>query len=96
MPTVYFKEGERYKQQFAEYHDEACTIIPEFGTHFERFLEPVDSQGDLPQPNEIHRFYFDSREGMQAMVSDERMQKLFPKIDESLDNLIFMIGEAIQ
>ncbi len=96
VALVYIKEEEKYLTQFAEYHDEACTIIPEFGTHFERFLVPFESKGDLEQPTEIHRFYFESQEGMQNMVTDERMQKLFPKRDESLDNLIFILGEAIQ
>ena len=32
---------------------------------------------------------------MKKMGMDERMQKLFPKRDASLDNLIFIIGEAI-
>ncbi len=96
VALVYFKEGQKYEDQFAEYHDEACAIIPEFGTHFERFLVPQETKGELAQPSEIHRFYFESQEGMQKMVTDERMQKLFPKRDESLSNLIFILGEAIQ
>ena len=97
VALIYFKEGKKYADQFAEYHQEACEIIPEFGTHFERFLIPVASANDMvEQPNEIHRFYFDNQEGMQEMVSDSRMQALFPKRDASLNNLIFFIGEAIQ
>ena len=96
VALVYIREGQNYQDQFAEYHDQACAIIPEFGTHFERFLVPVESKGTLPQPSEIHRFYFESQEGMQNMVSDHRMQQLFPKRDASLSNLIFIIGEAIQ
>lgn len=96
IALVYFKEGKQYEEQFAAYHDEACAIIPEFGTHFERFLVPFESKGELAQPNEIHRFYFESQEGMQKMMTDERMQKLFPKRDESLSNLVFILGEAIQ
>lgn len=96
VALVYFKEGKKYEDQFAKYHDEACAIIPEFGTHFERFLVPFDTKGELTQPSEIHRFYFDSQEGMQQMMTDERMLKLFPKRDESLSNLIFILGEAIQ
>ncbi|AUP79877.1 hypothetical protein C1H87_14650 [Flavivirga eckloniae] len=96
IALIYFKQGEKYETQFAQYHDEACAIIPEFGTHFERFLLPIESKGELEKPNEIHRFYFDSQEGMKQMVSDERMQKLFPKRDGSLSNLIFILGEAIQ
>ena len=96
VALVYFKVGKKYEDQFAEYHDEACAIIPEFGTHFERFLVPFESKGELAQPSEIHRFYFESQEGMQNMMSDVRMQKLFPKRDESLSNLIFILGEAIQ
>lgn len=96
VALVYFKEGKEFEGQFAEYHDEACAIIPEFGTHFERFLVPFESKGELVQPSEIHRFYFESQEGMQNMMSDVRMQKLFPKRDASLSNLIFILGEAIQ
>ncbi|MEK6153929.1 hypothetical protein WIW50_11740 [Flavobacteriaceae bacterium 3-367] len=96
VALVYFKAGKKYEDQFAEYHDEACAIIPEFGTHFERFLFPIETKGELAQPSEIHRFYFDSKEGMQQMVTDERMLKLFPKRDESLSKLIFILGEAIQ
>ncbi len=96
IALVYFKDGDEYEQQFGQYHDEACAIIPEFGTHFERFLVPLDTKGELAQPSEIHRFYFDSQEGMQQMVTDERMLKLFPKRDASLDNLIFILGEAMQ
>lgn len=97
VALVYFKEGKKYADQFAEYHKEACEIIPEFGTHFERFLIPFASANDMvEQPNEIHRFYFDNQEGMQAMIADSRMKALFPKRDESLKNLVFIIGEAIQ
>jgi len=96
VALVYFKEGQQYEDQFAEYHDEACAIIPEFGNHFERFLIPLETKGELAQPSEIHRFYFESQEGMQQMVTDQRMQKLFPKRDESLSNLVFILGEAIQ
>lgn len=96
IALVYFKEGQAYEEQFAAYHDEACAIIPEFGTHFERFLVPFDSKGDFAQPNEVHRFYFESPEGMQQMGSDPRMQKLFPKRDAALSNLVFILGEAIQ
>ena len=96
VALVYFKTGKKYEDQFSEYHDKACALIPEFGTHFERFLVPLDTKGDLSQPSEIHRFYFDSQEGMQQMVSDERMVKLFPQRDESLSNLIFILGKAIQ
>jgi hypothetical protein len=97
IALIYFKEGEKYSNQFAEYHKEACEIIPEFGTHFERFLIPFASANDmLEQPNEIHRFYFESAEGMQQMATDSRMQALFPKRDNSLKNLIFIIGEALQ
>ncbi|WP_298423590.1 hypothetical protein [uncultured Kordia sp.] len=96
VALVYFKEGEKYEKQFAEYHDDACKIIPEFGAHFERFIAPFQAKGTLAQPNEIHRFYFDSPEGMKQMGIDKRMQALFPKRDESLRNLIFILGEAIQ
>ena len=93
---IYYKEGEENAKQFAEYHYEACKILPEFGVHFERFLEPFAVQGDLKQPNEIHRFYFDAQDGMTQMVTDERMQKLFPKRDNALSNLIFILGDALQ
>lgn len=96
VALVYFKEGAQYEQQFAEYHDDACEIIPEFGAHFERFLVPMNAKGDLAMPDEIHRFYFDSPEGMQQMGSDPRMQELFPKRDAALSNLIFFVGEALQ
>ena len=97
IALVYFKEGKKYEDQFAEYHQEACAIIPEFGTHFERFLIPTAAVNNmLEQPDEIHRFYFDSQEGMKNMASDSRMQALFPKRDASLKNLVFIIGEAIQ
>lgn len=95
VALVYFKDGEQYEKQFGEYHDEVCEIIPEFGAHFERFLVPVAANGELEKPDEIHRFYFDTPEGMQQMVSDERMLKLFPKRDASLSNLIFILGEAL-
>ncbi len=97
VALVYIKDGKENADQFAAYHQEACKIIPEFGTHFERFLIPYASANDVVKPpSEIHRFYFDSQEGMQNMVADTRMQALFPKRDASLENLIFIIGEAIQ
>ncbi|MDC6365698.1 MULTISPECIES: hypothetical protein [Flavobacteriaceae] len=97
VALIYYKEGKQYQEQFTEYHNAACEIIPEFGTHFERFLIPFGAANDLvEQPSEIHRFYFDSPEGMQNMVSDPRMQALFPKRDASLKNLVFIIGEALQ
>lgn len=97
VALIYYKEGNQYQEQFAEYHNAACEIIPEFGTHFERFLIPFASANELQeQPDEIHRFYFDSQEGMQNMVQDPRMQALFPKRDGSLKNLVFIVGEAIQ
>lgn len=97
VALVYLKEGDVFAEQFADYHQQACEIIPEFGTHFERFLIPFAAANGLQeQPDEIHRFYFDSQEGMQNMVSDPRMQALFPKRDASLKNLVFIIGEAIQ
>lgn len=94
VALVYIKEGKKYQDQFDNYHDKACEIIPEFGAHFERFIAPFDSKGTVEKPTEIHRFYFDSPEGMQHMGTDERMQKLFPQRDESLSNLIFFIGAA--
>lgn len=97
IALVYFKEGQKYADQFAAYHEAACEIIPEFGTHFERFLIPFSAANDVQeQPDEIHRFYFDSQEGMQQMVKDQRMQALFPQRDASLKNLVFILGEAIQ
>ncbi len=96
IALIYYKEGKKYQEQFADYHKEACEIIPEFGTHFERFIIPFASANDrLEQPDEIHRFYFDSQKGMQNMVTDSRMKALFPKRDASLKKLIFIIGEAI-
>lgn len=94
VALIYFNEGKKYEKQFEEYHDEVCEIMPEFGTHFERFIAPFQSKGTIEQPNEIHRFYFDSMEGLQQMGSDERMKALFPKRDASLKNLYFFIGEA--
>ncbi|GAA3612567.1 hypothetical protein Q4Q39_04230 [Flavivirga amylovorans] len=94
VALIYFNDGEKYEKQFEAYHDEVCTIMPEFGTHFERFIAPFQSKGSIKQPNEIHRFYFDSMEGLQQMGTDERMQALFPKRDASLKNLYFFIGEA--
>ncbi len=95
VALIYFKEGEQYVEQFGEYHDKACEIIPEFGAHFERFVAPFAHKGSLGQPSEIHRFYFDSPDGMQKMGADERMQQLFPLRDASLEQLVFIIGEAI-
>ncbi len=94
VALIYFNEGEEYEKQFEDYHDEVCAIMPEFGTHFERFTAPFQSKGSLEQPDKIHRFYFDSMEGLQQMGTDERMQALFPKRDASLKNLYFFIGEA--
>ena len=94
VALVYFNNGEKYVKQFEEYHDEVCAIMPEFGTHFERFIAPFQSKGNLEKPDEIHRFYFDSMEGLQKMGTDERMKSLFPKRDASLKNLYFFIGEA--
>jgi len=90
-----YNEGEKYENMFEDYHNQVCEIMPEFGTHFERFLIPTGIKGDFKQPDEIHRFYFDSMEGLQQMGSDPRMQKLFPLRDESLSDLNFIIGEAI-
>ncbi|WP_298511359.1 hypothetical protein [uncultured Kordia sp.] len=94
IALIYFNEGEKYKKLFEEYHDKACAIMPEFGTHFERFIAPFQSKGSIQQPDEIHRFYFDDMEGLQQMGTDARMQALFPKRDASLKNLYFFIGEA--
>jgi len=97
IALVYINENEQSRKDFAEYHQEACAIMPEFGTHFERFLIPVNKANDLiEQPSEIHRFYFDSPEGLMKMGSDQRMQALFPKRNASMSNLIFIVGEAIQ
>ncbi|MGH1336573.1 MAG: hypothetical protein ACRBFS_10625 [Aureispira sp.] len=95
VALVYFKEGAQSEKEFEEYHQEACKIMPEFGTHFERFIAPFQSKGKVEKPNEIHRFYFDSMDGLQQMGTDERMQALFPKREASLDKLYFFIGEAI-
>lgn len=94
VALIYFNEGDQYRKQFEDYHDSACSIMPEFGAHFERFIAPFQSKGSVDQPDEIHRFYFDSMEGLQQMGTDERMQALFPKRDASLKNLYFFIGEA--
>lgn len=97
VALVYIKGGKENAKQFADYHDAACEIIPEFGAHFERFLIPFGKANDMiEQPSEIHRFYFDESTGMKRMGQDTRMQKLFPKRDESLKNLIFIVGSAIQ
>lgn len=94
VALIYFDEREEAMKEFEEYHDEVCEIMPEFGTHFERFIAPFQSKGTVEQPDEIHRFYFDSMEGLQQMGTDERMKALFPKRDASLKNLYFFIGEA--
>lgn len=94
VALIYFNEGEQYEKQFADYHDDVCAIMPEFGTHFERFIAPFQSKGTVEKPDEIHRFYFDSMEGLQQMGTDERMKALFPKRDASLKKLYFFIGEA--
>jgi len=97
LALVYINDNEKSKHDFAEYHKEACAIMPEFGTHFERFLIPFEKANNLiEQPSEIHLFYFDSEEGLMKMGSDERMAALFPKRNASMSNLIFIIGEAIQ
>jgi uncharacterized protein (DUF1330 family) len=90
-----YNKGKKYEKLFENYHNQVCEIMPEFGTHFERFLIPTGIKGDFKQPDEIHRFYFDSMEGLQQMGSDPRMLKLFPLRDESLSNLNFIIGEAL-
>lgn len=96
IALVYYKEGKQFAQQFTEYHQEACEIIPEFGAHFEHFLIPFASANEAQeQPDEIHLFYFDSAEGMQQMAHDPRMQKIYPKRDGSLKDLTFILGKAI-
>lgn len=94
VALIYFDDRQEAIKEFEEYHDEVCEIMPEFGTHFERFIAPFQSKGTVEQPDEIHRFYFDSMEGLQQMGTDERMKALFPKRDASLKNLYFFIGEA--
>lgn len=97
VALIWYNEGEEHAKAFTEYHEEVCEIMPDFGAHFERFLIPFASANDaLEMPNEIHRFYFDSAEGLHQMVSDSRVQKLLTKRDASLKNLIFILGEAIQ
>lgn len=95
VALINYKEGAQYKSQFAAYHQKACEIMPEFGAHFERFLDPVKVIGDLKKPDEIHVFYFDSPEGLKQMGSDPRMQQLFPLRDEALSELNFVIGKAL-
>ena len=96
IALVYLKEGKESYKQFANYQQEVSTILPEFGIHFERFLIPFAAANDaIKQPNEIHRVYFDIPDSLQKMNEDSRMQALFPKRDESLENLVFIIGEAI-
>ena len=90
-----YQHGDASAKLFENYHEQVCGIMPEFGTHFEHFLVPTAIQGDIRQPHEIHRFYFDSMEGLQQMGSDPRMLALFPLRDKSLSDLNFMIGEAI-
>lgn len=92
VALLYFNNGK--ESLFEEYHEGACEIMPEFGAHFERFIAPFEYKGSVEMPNEIHRFYFDSMDGLQQMGTDERMQALFPKRDASLSNLLFFIGEA--
>lgn len=94
VALIYFNEGKKYVKQFEEYHNDACAIMPEFGAHFERFIAPFQSKGKIEKPDEIHRFYFDSMNGLQHMGTDKRMQALFPKRDDALKNLYFFIGEA--
>ncbi|MEW2921447.1 hypothetical protein AB1A65_08265 [Muricauda sp. ANG21] len=94
VALIYFDEKEEAVKQFEEYHNEVCAIMPEFGAHFERFIAPFQSKGNVEQPDEIHRFYFDSMEGLQQMGGDKRMQALFPKRDAALKKLYFFIGEA--
>lgn len=93
LALLNYNEG--MKSQFDAYHDEACQILPEFGAHFERFFTVEDCKGDFIKPDEIHLFYFDTPQGMQQMGQDPRMQKLFPKRDQSLKRLNFIIGKAI-
>ena len=96
VALIWYKEGEKYAKTFSEYHTAACELIPEFGAHFERFLIPTAAANQaLEMPSEIHRFYFDSADGLQQMVSDSRMQQLFPKRDASLEKLVFILGDAI-
>lgn len=95
VALINYNNGEKYKELFEDYHNQVCEIMPEFGTHFERFLIPTEIKGDFKQPDEIHRFYFDSMEGLQQMGSDPRMLKLFPLRDNSLSDLNFIIGEAL-
>ncbi len=93
MALLNYNEG--MKDQFDEYHKEACEIIPEFGAHFERFFNVADVKGDFTRPDEVHLFYFDTPDGMKQMAEDPRMLKLFPKRDASLKSLNFIIGQAI-
>ena len=93
VALIWYNEGEKSAAEFASYHADACKIIPEFGGHFERFLLPVAAANDvLEQPNEIHRFFFDSPEGLSKMKADERMQQLFPRRDSSLKKTSIPLG----
>lgn len=94
VALIYFDDRKEAAREFEEYHDEVCEIMPEFGAHFERFIAPFQSKGSLEQPDEIHRFYFDSAEGLAQMGTDERVAKLIPKRNKSLKRLLFFIGEA--
>lgn len=90
-----YNDSNNGESKFKSYHDQACAIMPEFGTHFERFLIPTGIKGNFKKPDEIHRFYFDSMEGLQQMGTDPRMLNLFPLRDESLSHLNFIIGKSI-
>ncbi len=95
ITIINYKQGEANRQLFQEYLQASCKIMPEFGAHFEHFLAPFEVKGEMQKPDKIHLFYMDKMEGFQQMANDERMQKLFPLRDKSVESAQLMIGKLI-
>ncbi len=90
-----YNEGQHHKDNFEEYLSKSCTIMPEFGAHFEKFLIPTLVKGNLEKPSKVHLFYFDNMDGVQKMASDPRMLELYPIRDKALSSATLILGKAL-
>lgn len=87
-----YNEGEEHQKNFESYLSQSVAIMPEFGAHFEKFLVPTAVRGDMETPSKVHLFYFDSKEGMQQMLNDDRMKALFPIRDKAVRTASLILG----